>query len=315
MNDFTEVKANTHYIWSEKYRPVSLEDYIGNETLKNELHNIISKGQLNHLMLHGSCPGTGKTTAAKLVVKNIDCDYKYINASDTNGVDLIRDEIKSFAVTTGFNDIKVVILDEADFLTPAAQGALRNVIETFSLNCRFIFTCNYVEKIIDPILSRCQTFEVIPPNKRDVAIHLKSILDKEVIKHTTDDIGYIVNTYYPDIRKIINFSQQCSVDGTMRIIKNNIVSDNLKSSLLTLIKKYNSPSTFNEIRQLVADNGVKHYEELYQHLYDTVTEYANGKETSIILTIAEYLYQSAMVVNKEITFMAAVAGILKELKK
>lgn len=310
MSNFMEEKE--HYIFAEKYRPSKIDDYIGNEQLKTELKRIVESGQLNHLMLHGTCPGTGKTTAAKLIVNNIDCDYLYINASDTNGVDLIRDEIKSFAVTTGFSDIKVVILDEADFLTPAAQGALRNVIETFSLNCRFIFTCNYVEKIITPILSRCQVFEVIPPNKRDVAIHLKNILDKEAIKHTMDDIGYIINTYYPDIRKIINFSQQCGADGTMRIIKNNVVADNLKDGLLTLIKKYNAPTTFNEIRQLITDNGVKHYEELYQHLYENVKDYADGKETIIILIIAEYLYQSAMVVNKEITFMACIAKILKE---
>jgi len=319
MNDFIEFETkpieNNHHIWAEKYRPVKIDDYIGNEAFKDELKNIVSTGQLNHLMLYGNIPGTGKTTAAKLIVKSIKCDYIYLNCSDTNSIDDVRGKIKSFASTTGFNDLKVVICDESDFLTTNAQAALRNIIETFSLNTRFIFTCNYIEKIIPPIISRCQVFEIVPPSKKEVAIHLKSILDKETIKYTPDDLGYIVNTYYPDVRKIINFSQQNSSSGAMKIIKSNAIINNLKTEVVELIKKYNSPSTFNEIRQLIADNSVKHYEELYQCLYDNVSDYAKDKETLMILNISEYLYQSTMVVNKEITFMACIAKILKDLKK
>ena len=319
MNDFIEFETKAlekqHHIWAEKYRPVKVDDYIGNETFKNELKKIIETGQLTHLMLHGNIPGTGKTTAAKLIVKSINCDYIYLNCSDTNSVDDVRNKIKSFASTVGFSNIKVVICDESDFLTTNAQAALRNILETFSLNTRFIFTCNYIEKIIPPIISRCQVFEIVPPSKKEIAIHLKSILDNEQIKYTPDDLGYIVNTYYPDIRKIINFSQQSAVNGEMKIHKNNSVITDLKNNVVELIKKYNSPSTFNEIRQLIADNDIKHYEELYQHLYDMINDYAPDKQTVVILTIAEYMHQSAMVVNKEITFMACIARILKELKK
>lgn len=313
--EFEEVPTvkNDHFIFAEKYRPTRIEDYIGNEQFKTEIKRILSTGQLNHLMLYGSSPGTGKTTAAKLIVKNIKCDYLYINASDTNSVDDVRNKIKSFASTSGFNDLKVVICDESDFLTTAAQAALRNVIETYSLSCRFIFTCNYVEKIISPILSRCQVFEILPPSKKEVAIHLKNILDKESIKYTSDDLGYIVNTYYPDIRKILNYSQQSIIDGVIKINDENSIDADLKSKIIGLLSVRTS-SSFNGIRQLVADEGIRQFEELYQVLFDKVDEYAKDKQTLAILTIAEYLHQSSLVVNKEITFMACIARLLKELK-
>ena len=319
MNDFIEFEEKpaviNHFIWAEKYRPIRIEDYIGNESFKTELKRIIDMGQLPHLMLHGSSPGTGKTSSAKLIVKNIKCDYLYINCSDFNSIDDVRGRIKSFASTTGFNDIKVVICDESDFFSINAQAALRNIIETFSLNTRFIFTCNYIEKIIPAILSRCQIFEIIPPSKKEIGIHLKNILDKENVKYTIEDLGYIVSTYYPDIRKILNFAQQSVVIGEMKIYKENSVITDLKLNVIELIKKYNYPSTFNDIRQLIADNNIKYYEELYQILYDKVDDYAPNNQSLIILVIAEYLHQSAMVVNKEITFMACISKILTELKK
>lgn len=314
MNEFIETEKQSHYIWAEKYRPTKLSDYIGNEAFKGEIKRILETGQLNHLMLHGNIPGTGKTTAAKLIVNNINCDYIYLNCSDTNSIDDVRNKIKSFASTTSFSDLKVVICDESDFFTNNAQAALRNIIETFSLNTRFIFTCNYIEKIIPPILSRCQVFEILPPSKKEIALHLKNILDFENIKYTPDDFGYIINTYYPDIRKILNFSQQSCVEGALKIVKSNSVITDFKNTIVSSLKNQKS-STFNDIRQLVADNDIKHFEEVYQHLYDNVSEYAKDKESTIILTIAEYVYQSSMVVNKEITFMACIAGILKELKK
>jgi DNA polymerase III delta prime subunit len=318
MDFFTEttekVTTPEHYLFTEKYRPVCIEDYIGNVAFKVELNRILETGELPNLMLHGSCPGTGKTSAAKLIVKNIKCDYLYINASDTNGIDYIRDKVKAFASTVGFTNLKVVILDESDFLTAPAQGALRNIIETFSLDTRFIFTCNHIEKIIPALISRCQVYEIIPPSKKEIAIHLKHILDTEQIKCTVEDLAYIVNTYYPDIRKILNFSQQNAIDGEIRLTKSNTVITDLNANVITLIKKYNTPSTFNEIRQLVANNGVRHYEGLYQCLYDKVNEYAPGKEMLVILIIAEYLHQSSLVILREITFMACIAKILNELK-
>ena len=163
-----------HTLWVERYRPVSLENYIGNEHLKTKVSKYISTGDIPHLLLHGKA-GTGKTTLAKLLVSNVDCDHMYVNASDENNVETVRNKIKMFASSVGFKDLKVIILDECDFLTPNAQAALRNLMETFSKHCRFILTCNYVERIIDPIQSRCQSFQIIPPSQSDVAKHLHNI--------------------------------------------------------------------------------------------------------------------------------------------
>jgi len=301
-----------NYIWVEKYRPIKLEDYISNDTFKLELKKILETGQLNHLMLHGKSPGTGKTTAAKLIAKNIECEYLYLNCSDTNSVDSVRDKIKSFASGAGFSNIKVIICDEADFLTPQAQAALRNIIETYSLNTRFIFTCNYLERISSPIISRCQVFEILPPSKKEAAIHLKNILEKESIQASVDDIGYIVNTYYPDIRKIINFAQQSASDGKLNVIKSNAAIMDVKDKMINILMDGKS-TAFDEIRQLIADVGVRHFDDLYKALFDEVGEYAKNNQTVIILIIAEYLYQSSLVVNREITFMACIAKILSEL--
>ena len=151
--------------------------------------------------------GTGKTTLAKLIVNKLDCDHIYINASDERGIETIRDKVSSFASVASFKPLKVVILDEADFLTIQAQASLRNIIETFSRKARFILTCNYVERIIDPLQSRCQTIKVVPPTKKEVAVHLASICDKESISYEPKAIGKIVNKFYPDLRKMLNTIQ------------------------------------------------------------------------------------------------------------
>jgi len=312
--EFEEVKQTkeTHYLWAEKYRPTTLESYIGNQQLKDTVRTFITKGDIPHLLFYGTA-GTGKTTLAKVTTKNVDCDVMYINASDENSVDNVRTKIKGFASSVGFRNIKVIILDEADFLSPEAQAALRNMMETYSLTTRFILTCNYVEKIIPALVSRCQTFKIEPISKKEVAIHLKNILDKETIKYTSQDLGYIVNTYYPDIRKILNYSQQSIIDGVIKINDENSIDADLKSKIIEQLTNRTSVS-FNTIRQLVADEGVRQFEEMYQTLFDKVDEYALGKQTLAILTIAEYLYQSSLVANKEITFMACIARLLKELK-
>ena len=190
-------------LWVEKYRPTNLDTYIGNEHLKSKLSVYLESGDLPHLLLYGKA-GTGKTTLAKLLVNNIECDYIYINASDENNVDTVRTKVKSFASTIGFKDMKVIILDECDYITPNAQAALRNLMETFSKHCRFILTCNYVERIIDPIQSRCQSFQIIPPSRNEVAKHLHNILVEENVMDTPEDIKILVESGYPDIRRVIN---------------------------------------------------------------------------------------------------------------
>ena len=142
--------AIEHSLWVEKYRPTELENYIGNEHLKSKVKVYLDSGDMPHLLLFGRA-GTGKTTLAKMLVNSIECDYLYINASDENSVDTVRNKVRNFASTIGFKDMKIIILDECDYITPNAQAALRNLMETFSKHCRFILTCKFVERIIDPI--------------------------------------------------------------------------------------------------------------------------------------------------------------------
>ncbi len=153
-------------LWVEAFRPDTLDGYIGNEHIIEKVRIFISNGDVPHLLFYGTA-GTGKTTLAKIIAGSVDADIMYINASDENSVDAVRDKIKRYASTVGFKRWKIIILDEADYLTPNAQAALRNLMETYSKTTRFILTCNYVEKIIDPIQSRCQTFAIMPPNKTD----------------------------------------------------------------------------------------------------------------------------------------------------
>lgn len=277
------------------------------------MRKFIESKDIPHLLFYGTA-GTGKTTLAKIIINSIDCDAMYINASDENNVDNVRTKIKDFASTVGFSDRKVIILDEADYLTHNSQAALRNIMETYAFATRFILTCNYIEKISEPLYSRCQCFEVSPMQKKDVAIHLKNILHTENVKHTMDDLGYIVNTYYPDIRKILNFAQQSVLDGEIKIEELNSAIFNTKKQLIDILKnESNAATAFQKIRQLVADSGVRHFEELYQLLFDSVDEYAPKQQSAAILIVAEYLYQSSMVVNKEIVFMACIAKLLEML--
>jgi replication factor C small subunit len=318
MSFFEEEKSvNTeqHSLWAEKYRPNVLDNYICNEQLKSILKDFISKKDIPHLLFYGNA-GTGKTTVAKILTNNIPCDVMYVNASDNTGVDFVRDKIRPFASAMGFNDLKIVILDESDYMSTNSQASLRNLMETYSKTTRFILTCNYVEKIISPLISRCQVFQIEPPAKKDVALYTKSILDKESIKYELADLKTSVDSFYPDIRKIVNFIQQSSTNGTLKLIKNQSANFELKTKLIELLKnsKTNTKS-FNEIRQLIADAGTKSFDELYTELYSKVNEYAIGKETLIIIEIAEYVYQSSMVVDKEITFMACIAKIIKSLNK
>ena len=188
---------------NEKYRPLSLDTFVGNENLKKTIQKFLDQNDIVNMLLYGGA-GVGKSTLAKLIVHNLDCDSLLINASDERGIETIRDKVQGFASVASFKPLKVVILDEADFLTIQAQASLRNIIETFSRTTRFIMTCNFVERIIDPLQSRCQVLKIIPPTKKDVAKHLAGILDQESIEFEINDLVPLVNQYYPDLRKCIN---------------------------------------------------------------------------------------------------------------
>ena len=301
----------SHSLWVEKYRPTDLSTYVGNEHLKEKVKVYLESEDVPHLLLYGKA-GTGKTTLAKIVVNNIDCDYMYINASDENKVDDVRNKIKTFASSVGFKSLKVIILDECDYLTPNAQAALRNLMETFSKHCRFILTCNYVERIIDPIQSRCQSYKVVPPSKKEVAQQMVNILKEENCTFELDDIALIVNAGYPDIRRVINSAQRQIVDGKLKIDTSSVIQNNYKLQLLEMLS---NGSKLNDIRQLIADNSISDYSELFRLLYDEVDNYGKGKQAECIMNIAEAQYQDVHVVDKEINFMSLIIRLTRILNE
>ena len=300
----------SHSLWVEKYRPMDLSTYVGNEHLKEKVKVYLESEDVPHLLLFGKA-GTGKTTLAKIVVNNIDCDYMYINASDENKVDDVRNKIKTFASSVGFKSLKVIILDECDYLTPNAQAALRNLMETFSKHCRFILTCNYVERIIDPIQSRCQSYKVVPPSKKEVAQQMVNILKEENCQFELDDIALIVNAGYPDIRRVINSAQRQIIDGKLTIDTSSVIQNNYKLQLLEMLS---NNSKLNDIRKLIADNSISDYSELFRLLYDEVDNYGKGKQAECIMNIAEAQFQDVNVVDKEINFMSLIIRIMRILK-
>ena len=302
-----------HSLWVEKYRPTTLDTYIGNEHLKSKVSVYLESGDLPHLLLYGKA-GTGKTTLAKLLVNNIECDYMYINASDENSVDTVRNKVRGFASTMGFKDYKIIILDECDYITPNAQAALRNLMETFSKHCRFILTCNFVERIIDPIQSRCQSFQVIPPSKKEVAVHMTNILKEEGIASKVDDIAGLVNAGYPDIRRVINSCQRQCVDGMLVVDKQSLVESDYKMKLMEIIKKENKKDAFKNVRKLLADSQVTDFAELYKLMYDEVDSYGTGHIAECILIIAKYQLSDSQVVDKEINAMAMIIELLGVIK-
>ena len=309
FEDTTNKEINNS-LWVEKYRPSQLKDYVGNEHLKLKVSDYLESGDVPHLLFFGRA-GTGKTTLAKLIVNSIDCDHIIINASDENNVDTVRNKVKGFASTVGFKDLKVVILDEFDYMTPNAQAILRNLMETFSKHCRFILTCNYVEKIIDPIQSRCQTFQIVPPSKKEVAVQISKILGSEGIKFEPKELVPIIDSSYPDIRKVINTCQLNSSNGNLKVDTQNILDSDIKVKVLDLLKsKDDKRNKYMKIRQAIADSRIQDFTELYSFLYEKVGEYADGNTSNVIITLSEGQYKDALVIDKEITFMATIIQIL-----
>ena len=302
-----------HTLWVEKYRPDLLESYIGNEHLKSKIKLYLESGDLPHLLLYGRA-GTGKTTLAKLLVNNIDCDHLYINASDENSVDTVRNKVRNFASTIGFKDMKVIILDECDYITPNAQAALRNLMETFSKHCRFILTCNFVERIIDPIQSRCQSFQIIPPSKGEVAKHIHEILLSENVISEMDDLKVLIDSGYPDIRRILNSAQRNVVKGKLKLDKTSILQNDYKLKLLKILETQNKKDAFKNIRKLLLDNKITDFADLFRLLYDEVDGYGKGHVAECILVISRYMLSDGQVVDKEINAMAMLIELLGVIK-
>jgi DNA polymerase III delta prime subunit len=298
----------------EKYRPQTLADYVGNETIKETIQQYLDSNDIPHLLLYGKA-GTGKTTLAKLIVNTIKCDFMIINASDENNVDTVRNKVKGFASSVGFAGFKVVILDEFDYMTPNAQAILRNLMETFSKHCRFILTCNYIEKIIDPIQSRCQSFAITPPTKKDVAMQVAKILDTEKITYDLKNVAEIVSTYYPDIRRILNTCQLQSNKGELKVDKSIMIESDFKTKLVEALKGNDDKrNLYLKTRQMVLDNQMSDYTEMYSFLYDKVDDYGGGNTANIILAIAEAQSKDALVVDKEIIFASLLIQLINIIR-
>jgi DNA polymerase III delta prime subunit len=309
-----ETVKTENTLWVEKYRPQTLKDYIGNDLLKEKVQSYLDNNDVPHLLLYGKA-GTGKTTLAKIIAQTIECDMMVINASDENNVETVRNKVKNFASGAGFKGFKIIILDEFDYMTPNAQAILRNLMETFSRHTRFILTCNYHEKIIEPILSRCQTFAVNPPSKKEVAVHVTEILNKEGIRFDIKDVADIISSFYPDIRRVMNTCQLQSSKGELKVDKQTILQADFKNKIVDLLASGEEKrNAYMQIRQIVGDNKVNDFAELYTALYERLDDYAAGNTANVILELAQGQFRDALVIDKEICFMATIIAIINIIK-
>jgi replication factor C small subunit len=299
-------------MWVERYRPDTLEGFVGNDALKQTIGRFIAQGDVPHLLFSGKA-GTGKTTLAKIIHRSIECDVLELNASDFNGVDVVRDKIRGFVSTMSFSGgLKIVFLDEFDGFTRQGQESLRNLMEAFSDSSRFILTCNYVERVIEPILSRTQQFAVQPISKKDVAMHMARILVKEGVTFTGPDLKMLVDAHFPDVRKLINECSLRSGSGTLTIDQQELVQNDAQLQLIaTLVGEGNGKAKFQAIRQLVADSGLRDFSDFYRLLFDRVDDYGCGNVSACILAIADGQARDAVVVDKEINAMATLINILQ----
>lgn len=300
-----------HTLWVEKFRSQTLDQYIGNEEVKTRISGCLASNDIPHFIFAGTA-GTGKTTLAKLIVNNLKCDYLYLNASDENGIDMIREKVKGFASSASFNPIKVVILDEADFLTQPAQAALRNIIEEYAVNTRFILTCNYIERLIEPLQSRCEIHKLVPPSKGEVAKHVcTNVLDNEGVSYDIKDVAQVIKQHYPDIRSIIKNLQAGTKDNKFTFTEANI---NWCNHIITILQKPDKNSWVN-MRQVVLDAQVDDYQPLIEHLFENISVYGKGYEAEITVELDEAQWRSRAVPDKEINIAALLSKILTILKK
>jgi replication factor C small subunit len=305
-------KAKTNSIWYKKYQPTQLEDYLGSGVVKNRIKSLLDKNDIPHLLFYGPA-GTGKSTLGLLIAKNLDCDYKYINASDENGIDTIREKVKDFCEAGSFKPMKILILEEADFLTAAAQGALRNTLDEYDDSVRFIFTCNYVAKIIEPLRSRFEDHKIVASSKAEIARRVCHILDAESVKYELTDVAKIINRNYPDVRSTIKELQSLTDDNNELVITSG-EDTKLHNAILNELKTP-GPKTWYTLRQIIADAQLDDYVPIYRFLFDNLSEFSKGHDAELVLFIDEHLWRSQVISDKEITLATMFAKVLGVIGK
>lgn len=296
-----------HSLLNEKYRPSNLENYVGNEGLKQKLQQSIDNNDIQNFLFFGPAGG-GKTTLAKILVNNINCDHIFINASDERGIEVIRDKVASFASVASFKPLKIVVLDEADFLTINAQASLRHLIEQFSGKTRFILTCNYLERIIDPLQSRCQVLGITPPSKQEVARHLSQILTNEGTEFKNVDLVPIVNKFYPDLRKCLNTIQVSTIDDVLTLDPKIWASSTYMDEVISEMSKP-SPQ-FEVIRQIIADSNESDFESFIRYLFDNAQKYLPGKIGTAAIIINDHQYKAQFRIDKEINVLSLIQSLI-----
>ena len=306
------------FLWVEKYRPNTIDDCILPSQLKKDFEEILKQGELQNLLLTGTA-GTGKTTVAKALCKQLDLDYLLINGSEESGIDTLRNKIKQFASTVSLQGgYKVVILDEADYLNPqSTQPALRGFIEEFSANCRFILTCNFKNRVIEPLHSRCSVIEFNIPKKEAERLcsvmmaRLMHILDAEGIKYEAPVLAELIMKHVPDWRRVINELQRYSVSG---VIDSGILvqlSDTSLNDLMLFLKEKN----FKQMRKWVAENMDSEPAALYRKIYDNMCDYVDTSSIpQLVLILADYQYKNAFVADHELNTVACLTEVMAGVK-
>lgn len=303
-------------LWARKYEPKTIDDYIGNDEFVAKVKHWIEIGDVPNLILYSEKSGTGKSSGCKLIANALDADVLYINASDENGIDTVRDKIKNFATSIGFSQWKIVIADEFSQFSPNAQSALNFIIEATSKHTRFFFTGNYIEKFLPSIVSRCSPFLIQSPPIKLVCRNIANILTAENVKFDPKTVVRVVEQFYPDQRAMLNYCQTNSITGELIYSELNAVSSDYCSKIVDTIKNSSDPkTTFTNIRQIIADSKVRQFDELFKYLYDNLDEFVpNGKKAQTILHIADCQHKILNVVDGEIQIAAMFINILRDLK-
>jgi len=306
------------FLWVEKYRPQKIDDCILPNSLKKTFHDYIKKGELPNFLFSGSA-GVGKTTVAKALCNEIGAEYLFINGSEESGIDNLRTNIKSFASTVSLTDAKkVVILDEADYLNAnSTQPALRGFIEEFSNNCRFILTCNFKNRIIAPLHSRCSVVEFKIDNKEKPTVlngffkRVLQILDLENVEYDQKVVAELATKHFPDYRRILNELQRYSASGVIDSgILVNLNDENFKE-LIKFLKNKDFPST----RKWLGKNSDIDTTSLFRSLYDKAVEYLDKNSIpQLVLILADYQYKSAFVADHELNNMAALTEVMSSCR-